>query len=639
MLRRAFDLGITHFDLANNYGPPYGSAEENFGRLLAAGPAPVPRRAGHLLQGRLRHVARPVRRRRLAQVPAVLARPVAGAARPGLRRHLLLAPPRPLGPARGDDGRAAHRRDQRPRAVRGHLELLAGATRGRRTQILASTWARRCSSTSRRTRCSTGTWSRWPTGRARPCWTSSATSASGPSCSPRSRRGCSPTATSSGDVPRRLPRGRRALPQADPALARRTCPARGRSTRSPSGRGQTLAQLALSWVLRDDRITSALVGASSAAAARGQRRRPVRAAADRRGDRHDRAPRGRRHREEGLVSIDDTDRTHLARAVVLAREALLDGDEPYGSVLVDATGCRAVRGPQPHQGRRPDPAPGVRDRPLGRQQPDPEERATATVYTSGEHCPMCSAAHAWVGLGRIVYATSSEQTGAWRASWGGSPGPVAAAADPGGRAGHPGRRAGAVARGRGQGAPAPSVRARDRHGLGAYASAPVTSSGRVVRSRQVSRGYGRGMTSPLVPSAVDGRRLERDRARARSVAAIVLRSMFTRPERVPVRVRTTTTSSAEPSYAGAATSASTASSPGPWRSSLAAPIPLMPPSASSDVGRCDDHLTQRRVVEHHVGGHALLLGDARAPRPQGLEHGDALVGQVGRRGGLPARAA
>jgi len=33
-LRRAFDLGITHFDLANNYGPPYGSAEENFGRLL-----------------------------------------------------------------------------------------------------------------------------------------------------------------------------------------------------------------------------------------------------------------------------------------------------------------------------------------------------------------------------------------------------------------------------------------------------------------------------------------------------------------------------------------------------------------------------------------------------------------------------
>jgi L-glyceraldehyde 3-phosphate reductase len=34
MLRRSFDLGITHFDLANNYGPPPGSAEINFGRLL-----------------------------------------------------------------------------------------------------------------------------------------------------------------------------------------------------------------------------------------------------------------------------------------------------------------------------------------------------------------------------------------------------------------------------------------------------------------------------------------------------------------------------------------------------------------------------------------------------------------------------
>jgi L-glyceraldehyde 3-phosphate reductase len=40
LVRRAFDLGITHFDLANNYGPPYGSAEENFGRILRADLAP-----------------------------------------------------------------------------------------------------------------------------------------------------------------------------------------------------------------------------------------------------------------------------------------------------------------------------------------------------------------------------------------------------------------------------------------------------------------------------------------------------------------------------------------------------------------------------------------------------------------------
>src|SRR5262249_16000179 len=35
ILRRAFDLGVTHFDLANNYGPPPGSAEDNFGTIFA----------------------------------------------------------------------------------------------------------------------------------------------------------------------------------------------------------------------------------------------------------------------------------------------------------------------------------------------------------------------------------------------------------------------------------------------------------------------------------------------------------------------------------------------------------------------------------------------------------------------------
>src|SRR3712207_7802897 len=48
----------------------------------------------------------------------------------------------------------------------------------------------------------------------------------------------------------------------------------------------------------------------------------------------------------------------------------------------------------------------------------PDERAAATVYTSGEHCPMCAAAHAWVGLGRIVYASSSAQLASWAAGLG-----------------------------------------------------------------------------------------------------------------------------------------------------------------------------------------------------------------------------
>jgi L-glyceraldehyde 3-phosphate reductase len=55
IVRRAFDLGITHFDLANNYGPPAGSAEENFGRLLSTDLRPyrdelvVSSKAGYLM--------------------------------------------------------------------------------------------------------------------------------------------------------------------------------------------------------------------------------------------------------------------------------------------------------------------------------------------------------------------------------------------------------------------------------------------------------------------------------------------------------------------------------------------------------------------------------------------------------------
>src|SRR5579862_8255679 len=42
VIRRAFDLGVTHFDLANNYGPPYGSAEINFGRIMREDLRPGP---------------------------------------------------------------------------------------------------------------------------------------------------------------------------------------------------------------------------------------------------------------------------------------------------------------------------------------------------------------------------------------------------------------------------------------------------------------------------------------------------------------------------------------------------------------------------------------------------------------------
>jgi tRNA(Arg) A34 adenosine deaminase TadA len=125
------------------------------------------------------------------------------------------------------------------------------------------------------------------------------------------------------------------------------------------------------------------------------------------------------------MAIGDDDRAHLGRCVDLAREALDDGDEPFGSILVDADGEIRFEDRNRVKGgdatRHPEFA-------IARWAADhlpPEQRATATVYTSGEHCPMCAAAHAWVGLGRIVYAASSEQLTQWLTEWGATPPPVA----------------------------------------------------------------------------------------------------------------------------------------------------------------------------------------------------------------------
>lgn len=116
---------------------------------------------------------------------------------------------------------------------------------------------------------------------------------------------------------------------------------------------------------------------------------------------------------------------HLRRCVELAAEALAAGDEPFGSVLVAADGHALAE---------------ERNRVVsaGDETQHPEfelarwaqvnltsaQRGTATVFTSGEHCPMCSAAHGWVGLGRIVYVCSASQLTGWLAEWGVPASPV-----------------------------------------------------------------------------------------------------------------------------------------------------------------------------------------------------------------------
>ena len=124
--------------------------------------------------------------------------------------------------------------------------------------------------------------------------------------------------------------------------------------------------------------------------------------------------------------LDDTDRAHLRRCVELAREALASGDEPFGSILVDAAGVVRVEDRNREGGGDGTAHPELAIAQWSVANLAPDERRASTVYTSGEHCPMCSAAHAWVGLGRIVYAASTAQFSQWRREAGLAPGPVAA---------------------------------------------------------------------------------------------------------------------------------------------------------------------------------------------------------------------
>jgi tRNA(Arg) A34 adenosine deaminase TadA len=126
------------------------------------------------------------------------------------------------------------------------------------------------------------------------------------------------------------------------------------------------------------------------------------------------------------TEISRIDEGHLRRCVDLATQALGNGDDPFGSVLADAEGtvlAEAMNREKSDGDPSAHPELALVRWAIGHLTPD--QRATSTVYTSGEHCPMCAAAHGWAGLGRIVAAASAAQLAQWRASWGSPAGPVA----------------------------------------------------------------------------------------------------------------------------------------------------------------------------------------------------------------------
>jgi tRNA(Arg) A34 adenosine deaminase TadA len=117
------------------------------------------------------------------------------------------------------------------------------------------------------------------------------------------------------------------------------------------------------------------------------------------------------------VVVSQVDLERLRRCVELARIALDKGHAPFGAMLVGGDGETLY---EDHNRTTDD------DQTLHAElgvirwavaNLAPIHRIPATVYTSCEQCPMCAAAHAWAGLGRIVYATSCAQLTDWLAEW------------------------------------------------------------------------------------------------------------------------------------------------------------------------------------------------------------------------------
>lgn len=125
--------------------------------------------------------------------------------------------------------------------------------------------------------------------------------------------------------------------------------------------------------------------------------------------------------------MDTSNKNHynyLKRCVELAKQAVDEGNDPFGSLLLSKDGevlfedyNHTVNGNQMLH-------PELAIAQWAADNLSEEERAKAVVYTSGEHCAMCSAAHAWVGLGKIVYASSTVQLSKWFSEFNASPSPI-----------------------------------------------------------------------------------------------------------------------------------------------------------------------------------------------------------------------
>ena len=112
--------------------------------------------------------------------------------------------------------------------------------------------------------------------------------------------------------------------------------------------------------------------------------------------------------------LKEFDQKYLRRCLELAKEAMEAGDEAFGSVLVNE-GAEFIAEARNRGNEKTILAhPEIDLAYWAAENLSEVERLKTTMYTTGEHCPMCAAAHGWVGIGTLVYLSSAKQLGEWQ---------------------------------------------------------------------------------------------------------------------------------------------------------------------------------------------------------------------------------
>lgn len=123
-------------------------------------------------------------------------------------------------------------------------------------------------------------------------------------------------------------------------------------------------------------------------------------------------------------TLTSNDIQYLERCLTLAEDAVKAGDQAFGSILVNDAGAIIAEARNRVNEETALSHPEYELAQWAAKNLSEEERIQTTMYTTGEHCPMCSAAHGWVNLGTIVYLSSGKQLNEWLQEIDAPPSPI-----------------------------------------------------------------------------------------------------------------------------------------------------------------------------------------------------------------------